>query len=212
MEHKTKAEQLIETLLAELEPGTPRYRALVSARQFKSSWVELGEQLTRVLREGLFRTWGYGSFEDYCAQEIRIRQATAHKLTLAFGYLEKRAPGLLQERAPAQALPDYRAIDLLRQAEEEKGFDAAQCAELRQAVIEEQRGLPAVRKRFREALLTREPESARPHRLQAARQTAQRLLGQLVELPEVAGNLPALLREFVSRLDRETAANGDSET
>ena len=92
---KSKGEQVIEGIMKELDPGSERYGVLSSAKRFKSSWVELGEKLLEVQRRGLFREWGYDSFEDYCTREIRIKKPTAQKLTHAYRYLKKEEPELL---------------------------------------------------------------------------------------------------------------------
>ena len=70
----TKGAQHIDQLLQQLSPDSERYQVLMSAKRFKSSWAELGESLTRVANTGEFHDWGYASFEDYCAREIRIRR------------------------------------------------------------------------------------------------------------------------------------------
>ena len=119
---KTKSELVIEQLMRELDPETPRYRVLATARQFKSSWVELGEELVKVKNKGEYQSWGYENFDDYCALEIRIRKETARKLTLAYRYLEQEEPELMSPERRLQPLPDYRAVDLLRQAREEHQF------------------------------------------------------------------------------------------
>ena len=76
----------------QLEPGTPRFEVLESARRFKSSWVELGERLIAVNEKKLYREWGYITFEEYCAKEVRIKKPTALKLTRAYRFLEKEEP------------------------------------------------------------------------------------------------------------------------
>jgi predicted CopG family antitoxin len=95
---KSKAERQIEQIMQEVEPGSDRYRALESAKRFKSSWAELGERLAEVRRKKLFENWGYAVFEDYCSREIRIRKATADKLLMAYHFLEKSEPQLLARR------------------------------------------------------------------------------------------------------------------
>ena len=111
-EKKSKGAQFIEQLMQQLSPESERYQVLASAKQFKSSWVELGEWLARVSNKNQFSDWGYTSFDDYCTKEIRIRKQTAEKLLMAFRFLERKEPGLL-ERKQGRALPDYRSVDLL---------------------------------------------------------------------------------------------------
>lgn len=196
---KTKSELIIEQLMRELDPSSPRYRVLSTARQFKSSWVELGEQLMKVKNDGEFQGWGYESFDDYCSREIRIRKETARKLTLAYRYLEQEEPELISAERRLQPLPDYRAIDLLRQAREEQQFSEDEYAQLRESIIENERSLPTVQKQFREVAHMRNPPEIDPlKQIRSALTTARRLNDQLEELE---GFPPDHLKELHGLMD-----------
>lgn len=196
---KTRTEERLEALMEQLEPGSPRYRVLASARQFKSSWVDLGEKLTRVNRERLYREWGYNEFDAYCSQEIRIRKATADKLTRAYNFLEQDFPERLSDQQ-LQPLPDFRAVDLLCRARQE-AFPEEQLEQLQRAVFEEQRSLPTVRQQFNRLVETRATEEELgERRLRSVLQAARRLAGALAELPELAAELPEQLRELETRI------------
>ncbi len=185
-EKKSRGEQVIEQLMAQLDPQSERYRVLAVARRFKSTWVELGEQLLKVSRQELFRSWGYDTFADYCAKEVRVRRPTAEKLTLAYRYLEQEEPQLLARSTELKPLPDYRSVDLLRQAREEQHLPPEQYAELRKAVIDDERSHPTVLKRFREAAATQRPaEEEERQALQGALAAARRLSVALKALPEL---------------------------
>jgi hypothetical protein len=194
---KSKGEMIIERLMEELDPESDRYRVLATAKRFKSSWVELGERLLLVQREQFFRQWGYETFEDYCAKEIRIQKPTAQKLTHAYRYLEQEEPEILARRTEIKPLPDYRSVDLLRQAREEKGFSPEEYSQLRQAIIEEERSHPTVMKRFKEFAASREDLAENgASSLKAAQSAARRLCQALEALSEV----PAEFVDSVSRL------------
>jgi hypothetical protein len=212
---RTRAEELIEELMRQLDPESPRYRVLASARQFKSSWVDLGDKLTGVQRKQLYRDWGYAGFEDYCSKEIRIRRQTAQKLTQAFRYLEQEAPEYLDPASGLNTLPDFRSVDLLRQAREEQEIDADDFGELRRAVLDEQRSLPTIRRQFNRLLQGHEPpEMALRRRLDSALQAARRFRSTLAEIPDQAGELPARVEKFESELKNllECALPGPEET
>jgi hypothetical protein len=199
---KSKGELVIERIMRELDPGSPRYQVLATARRFKSSWVELGEKLLEVQKSGLFREWGYDSFEDYCAREIRIKKPTAQKLTLAYRYLEKEEPELLVRQTELKPLPDYRSVELLRQAREEKDFSEEEYGQLRRAVLEEERSHPTVLKRFREVAATREEESeAAARHLRSALAAARRLESALQPLPEPAVSFLSPLGGLIADLE-----------
>lgn len=217
---KSKGEMVIERLMQELDPGSERYQVLASARRFKSSWVELGEQLLNVQAQARFRDWGYDSFEEYCSREIRIKQPTAQKLTLAYRYLEKEEPELLVRRTELEPPPDYRSVDLLRRAREEETLPEEEYAALRRAVLEEERSHPTVLKRFRDLADPHRPEAERTRQqLGSAHSAARRLEAALQPLPELAGEygppLGRLITQLEQRLetvDRATpnAPDGDS--
>lgn len=154
--HKSSSEQHIETIMEKLEPGSDRYEVLEKAKRFKSSWVELGEKLLQVSTKGNFREWGYQNFEEYCVREIRIKRGTAEKLTMAYRFMEKEEPRLLSAREELKPLPDYRSIDLLRKAKEEKGFSEKEYGDLRKSVVEEERSHPTVLKKYKEVATLRE--------------------------------------------------------
>lgn len=204
---KTRAESLIEELMQQLDPASPRYHVLASAKQFKSSWVDLGEKLMKVKREGLFQEWGYQDFIDYCRKEVRIKQPTAQKLTMAYHYLEQKEPELLQRSGELHPLPDYRAVDLLRQAEEEQQLSQDEISQLRQAVLQENRSFPTVRQRFNQASQAHQDAAAsRAQARQTILANCRRLSRSLDAEPELGQALQSPLAELITLLETETAA------
>lgn len=186
---QSSGERHIERLMAELDPASARYQVLETARRFKATWVELGERLVEVSSSGLFRQWGYESFTDYCSRELRIKRPTAEKLTLAYRFLERREPALLARQHEPAPFPDFRAVELLRQAEEEQDFSVEEYAALRASVVDQERSLPTVRKQFREVVRSRglagtvDPLAPLRESLAAARRLAASLAG-VAEVPE----------------------------
>lgn len=208
---KTSGAQHIEQLMQQLPQDSERYRVLASARQFKSSWVELGEWLARVCSQNRFADWGYTTFEDYCSKEIRIRKTTAEKLLLAYRFLERKEPGLL-ERREGRPLPDYRSVDLLRQAEEEKPFSATEYGELRAAVIEQERSHPTVARQFRDIDHAYRPEMKTSHHYRNALLAARRLATSLQEISDVPHAFSQALAEMVGFLEEAAEAARVTET
>lgn len=200
---KTKAELHMEEIMQQLDPASERYRVLNSARRFKSSWVELGEELLKVNRGHLYRDWGYESFEDYCAQEVRIKKPTAQKLTRAYNYLAQEEPQLLTRQAELNPLPDYRTVDLLRQAREEEQLSGDQYTALRKAALEQQRSHPTVLKQFKEMTATGvDPQADRQRHCKMALNAAKRLLGSLDELEDLAPAYRPPLLELLDLLEQ----------
>jgi len=194
---RTNAERHIEALLQDLDPNSDRYRVLEVARQFKASWVELGEKLSGVKVTGLYREWGYDSFENYCSKEIHIRRPTAEKLTTAYHFISKEEPELRARYTEMRPVPDFRAVDLLRQARDDQEFSEENYQELRRAVIDEERSLPTVRKRYQELAPKRLDSEEEDKRLRTSTlSTARRLAGQLEQLE----NFPDLHRQAVQAI------------
>ncbi len=138
----THAEVSILGKMAGLEADSERYRVLESALAFKSSWVILGEHLAGVLRSGAFKTWGYASFERFCADELFISGATAKKLVRSWSWLGEEAPEYLPPKSaselakrtapnsgalPPGELPDLNCISVL--ADAKKAYDQARVSE-----------------------------------------------------------------------------------
>jgi hypothetical protein len=207
---KTKGSQHIEQLMQQLPPDSERYQVLATAKQFKSSWVELGEWLARVSNSRRFAEWGFATFEEYCTREVRIRRQTAEKLLLAFRFLERREPGLLERKA-GRPLPDYRSVDLLRQADEQEHFSMAEYSELRQAVIEEERSHPALVRQFRDMAHGHRPELNTLHRHRNALLAAKRLSTSLQEIADVPGQLVQAVDQLVDYLEaRQAHSTGEN--
>lgn len=203
---KSSGEVHIERIMGELEPGSDRYQVLATAKQFKASWVQLGEKLVRVNSSGMFKDWGYESFEDYCAKEIRIRKPTAQKLTLAYHYMEREEPELLGRKEELKPLPDYRSIDLLRQAKEEKNFTEQEYSDLRKAIVEDERSLPTVQKQFKEVVATHEePEENPLLHAKAALSAARRLATALRSAQDVPEAYHDQAEAMVAHLEAQVA-------
>ncbi len=194
---QSRGERHIEKIMLELDPNSERYQVLDTAKRFKSSWVELGDKLLQVSSTSRFREWGYASFDEYCAHEIRIKKVTADKLTLAYRYMERQEPELLARREELKPLPDYRTVDLLRRAREEKSFSDEEYAELRNSVVVEERSHPTILKRFNEVAAARGGEPIDPvARLKTALAAARRLDTAL----QAVSDFPSVYREQVTCL------------
>lgn len=208
---KTAAENHIENLMGQLEPGSDRYRVLDVARRFKSSWVQLGEELLKVSQSSLFRQWGYESFEDYCQKEIRIRKPTAQKLTRAYRFISNEEPQLLTEQSPLKTVPDFRSIDLLRQAREEQDFSDEDYATLRQTVIEQERSHPTAVKCFK-SLAPEPPSDGREgYRLcKQALSAARRLNDALDRMEDLPPGHREVLQDLLSWLDNRASVEAEA--
>jgi hypothetical protein len=101
-----------------------REEILLYSKDFKTSWVKLGQFLYAVWNDKLFYAWGFEKFEYYVEQEVGLKKATCYKLLKSYGFLEEEEPAYLKEdfsaeRGP-QKIPGYEEVNFLRMAKGRK--------------------------------------------------------------------------------------------
>jgi hypothetical protein len=212
-DYKRKAITQIEEKMAGIEKDSLRYRILESAKQFKSSWVELGRALYSVWKDKHYKEWGFGTLEAYTAKEIGIRKNTAMKLLRSYYFLEKEEPHYLSsefvEVTPAANVPSYESVDLLRLAKNKKFLDKDDYANIKKEIFEEGKDPLAVKKDLTALIRQRqelEPEEAQRKKKEA---TVRRLYGALRSLQKEAQLLkllPAPLLKDMGELLRRIEA------
>jgi hypothetical protein len=153
---KTKAISRIEGKMETLDEQSLRYETLQSARQFKTSWIELGQYLQTIWREKHFKSWGYASFETYCAKEIAVKHTTALKLLRSYYFLEREEPSFLKTQLhdsdKVVALPSVDSVDILRLAKDKKGLEGEDYKTLRYRVLDRGEEPKEVRSKLRSML------------------------------------------------------------
>ena len=145
--------QRMEQQMKTLSPETLRYRVLDTAKNFKSSWMQLGQCLYAVYKDKLFRDWGFGTFEAYCAKEIGIRQETAVKLLKSYYFLEKEEPDYLKRRAldtdkPSE-VPAFEAVNALRLAKQSAKISEKDYGKIRDEVLDKGQEVAEVKKKIK---------------------------------------------------------------
>ncbi len=138
---KTKTIRNLEERMQEFGEDTFRRHALEAAKNFKTSWVELGRALYSVWKDKKFKEWGFAKFDTYTSKEIGIRKQTAMKLLKSYFFLEKEEPRYLQDSFLAQAdaanVPTYEAVDVLRMAKSKKSLDENDYDNLKKGIFQE---------------------------------------------------------------------------
>lgn len=206
MANKSKSLQDIEEKMGGLDVSSLRYHVLESARNFKTSWVELGRSLYAVWKDKLYKDWGFSAFDAYTAKEIGIKKPTAMKLLRSYYFLEKEEPAYLKDNhAETARLPGYEAVDLLRKAKDKKTLDAQDYSKLKKEIFEG-RDVQAVKRDLTSLIRQREelePEEAYKKRRGA---TLRRFIGTLKALKqeaEISKLLPAQLLKEAQDLIRK---------
>lgn len=157
-----------------------REEVLRSARAFKASWTGLARVLTRVRDEGLWESWGFPSFEAYCTRELRIRKATALKLTRSWSFLDRHERHWKPEAPDARPAPAFEVVEVLAEAEERGALDAEEYRSIRDSIWDPDRPVAAVRRELSERFPRPAPEPAPTAvRLGQLARTARRLAEDL---------------------------------
>jgi len=211
---KTKSLKKLEEKMSSVETDSFRYHVLESAKNFKTSWIELGRALYTVWKDKKFKEWGFSTFEIYIASEVGIRKQTGMKLLKSYYFLEKEEPQYLKseysDSGEAKNIPAYEAVDLLRQAKAKKNLDSQDYERIKKDIFEKGRDAGEVKKDITSLIRQRqefEPEEAREKKKQAS---VRRLIGTLKALKselEEQKLLPVSffkeISSLVSRLEAE---------
>ena len=186
-----------------------REHTLQCAKNFKTSWVDLGRALYSVWKDKLFKEWGYATFDGYTSKEINIRKLTALKLLRSYYFLEKEEPQYLkedyQESADAAKVPSFESIDALRLAKNKK-LDSFDYNNLKKDVFSKGKDVRDIKKDL--TALIRQREELTPEEAWEKKRGAQlkRLLSTLKSLKreiEAEKILPmSMLKEITHLIDK----------
>lgn len=199
--HQTKVDAELESAeRAHATTDPERAELIARTRRFKASWLELAEALTHVRRDGTWRGWGFDSFEQYAARELKLRAETVDKLTGSYSFLQKRAPAVLRRDGVSEAIPSYQAIDFLRRAEEQEGAPEEAVVAIRKMVLEEGAPLPSVAREYQDVVFPLD-EAERSERDRATlRHAAARLRDALATTRAVPRGLAGGVTEKLDEL------------
>lgn len=204
---KTKSIRNIEEKIEGMTDDSFRRHVLESARDFKTSWIELGRALYAVWKDKMFKAWGYTTFDAYTAREIGIRKPTAVKLLKSYYFLEKEEPQYLTSdnagTKEAAAAPTYESVNLLRLAKNNKDIDSRDYDKLKKDVFEKGRDAREIKKDLTGLIRQRQeldPQEAHEKKKYA---TVRRFIGVLKAVKtemELSKLLPAQLLKEASSL------------
>lgn len=190
--------------MQDIDQNSLRYHILQNAKDFKTSWIELGRALYTVSKDKLYKEWGYSSFDIYTSREIGIRKQTAMKLLRSYYFLEKEEPFYLKkeymEESGAANVPGYESVDVLRQAKNKK-VGGEEYAALKKEIFEKGKDACEVKKELTAMIRQRQeldPEEARRNKKLAI---VKRLLSTLKSLKEEAGILKLLPAPLIKETD-----------
>lgn len=202
---KSKSLRNIEEKMENLDVNSLRYHVLESAKNFKSSWIELGRSLYSIYKDKMYKEWGYINFDVYVSREIGIRKQTAMKLLKSYYFLEKEEPQCLKhdyaDSAKAANIPSYESVNILRQAKNKKILDEEDYSNLKKEIFEKGRDAGELKKSL--GVIIRQRQELNPLQAQEKRRssTLARLLGQLRAIKQEVTVLKMLPVALIKDLD-----------
>ncbi|MCX5678247.1 MAG: hypothetical protein NTY76_03970 [Candidatus Omnitrophica bacterium] len=203
----TKSLESISSKMEGIDKSSVRYRILQSAKNFKTSWMDLGQSLYAAWKDKLYKEWGYMTFEAYTGKEIGIKKATAMKLLKSYYFLEKEEPIYLQKEnsdpVNASSVPSYESVNLLRLAKDKKKLDGVDYAALKKDVFAHGKDASEVRRSLTSIIKQREEMDPDEARIQKRLSTLKRSLATLKALKrdlEISKMLPAAVIKDISSI------------
>ncbi len=201
---KTKSIKNIEMKMEDMDYDSMRFKALESVKNFKTSWIQLGQILYTVWKDKLYKEWGFQEFDNYTTKEIGIKKPTAMKLLRSYSFLEKEEPKYLQkeytEDAKAGSIPSFEAVDVLRQANN-KDIDREDYSKIKKYVLEDGKDAKDVKKELTEII--KQQEELDPADVRAKRRGAmlKRFVGMLKSVRSEIKMSKMLPQEIMKEVD-----------
>jgi len=120
--------------------GNLRDRALDLCKDFKLSWLAIGQTLHAIEEDKLYHVWGFEKLQDYTEKELGLELATARKLIKSYLYLVDEAPQVLREDfSQGRSLPQIPSLDeinFLRNAHLKKDLEDEDKVHLKKQVFD----------------------------------------------------------------------------
>ena len=205
-EIKTRSIEKIEHRMDGIDPKSLRYQVLQSVKDFKTSWIGLGQALYTVWKDKLYKEWGYNQFDTYTSKEIGVRKQTAMKLLKSYYFLEKEEPGYLgkdlSEDVAVAKVPSYETVDALRLAGRRKDIERTDYVRMKKDVLESGKDARDVRATLTQLIRERqelEPEEARAKKRMAVIKRLLSLLKSVRQEIKITKILPV---EIITDADK----------
>ncbi len=178
-----------------------REKILQHSKEFKTSWVNLGQALYTVWKDKFFIGWGYEKFEHYLEKEVSLKKTVALKLLKTYFFLEQDEPSYLKKefvetRDPVQ-VPHYEAVNILRLARQKKELTRDDYAKLKNAIFEKGKDASLVRRDLVSMMRERKPVDPEEEREQRNLAAIRRLLNSLKSFKKDMETLKLAPSEFI---------------
>ena len=203
-------EEGIKDIIDGLDPESVRMQLIKAARQFKTNWVDLGEFLTKVATDELYSDWGYKTFEEYCRKEIKIKKATAIKLTNAYFFITNEEPELYKGH-DNEGLPDIDAVSVLQRAKNDNSCSPEQYGLLKEAALGKGQSGTTLARKYKK--LTEEVKDEDPYAKDREQNLnlVQKLKKKIGGRPDIPENFKEYLKEMEAFFQPEPESAPEAE-
>lgn len=190
------------------------------AKDFKLSWVQLGQGLYSVWRDKLYQAWEFDKFEDYVVRELGLKKPLALKLVKTYFFVEQEEPVYLKkefsEVRKTVNIPGLESLDVLRKARSHKELSREDYTKLRKDIFEKGKEASLVQKDLTAIIKERKKVDPKQEREERHEQSVRRLMLALRSFQKDMETLkladPDLLKESQQLLDRlEEHSSDDSQ-
>ena len=153
------------------------------AKNFKLSWVQLGQGLYSVWRDKLYHAWEFDKFEDYVIRELGLKKPLALKLVKTYFFVEQDEPVYLKkefsEARETAVIPGYESLDVLRRARSHKELTRDDYTKLRKDIFEKGKEASLVSKDLTALIKERKKVDPLQERESRHEQSVRRLVSAL---------------------------------
>ncbi len=157
-----------------------RAQILEYSKDFKTSWVKLGQALYAVYNDKIYKLWGFEKFEYYTEKEVGLKKPVAMKLLKTYYFLENEEPTYLKDEykdsVQAATVPNYDTVNVLRLAKNNKELNKDDYNKLKIDVFEKGRDSVAIRKDLTQMMKERKEVDADEEREKRSVAAVRRLL------------------------------------
>jgi hypothetical protein len=199
------SQQPMEKKKTDISAEALRLELAEYAKDFKVSWVHLGQGLYSVHRDKLYHAWGFEKFEDYVIRELGLKKPLALKLVKTYFFVEQEEPAYLKkefsEAREASVVPNYEGLDVLRLARRRNEITKDDYAKLRKDIFDKGRDASLVKKDLTAIIKERkqvDPDEEREKRNQAS---IKKFLGALKIFTHDMGSLKLVEADIVEEAE-----------
>lgn len=162
-----------------------RERAQSLCKDFKVSWVQLGQMLHAIEDDKLYHAWGFEKLEDYTVKELGFDKNMAIRLLKSYDYLIDEQPAYLEktyaDNRATSKVPSIEEINFLRLARGKKDLMDTDHDMLKKKVFEKGEVTGALKRDLTSLMRERKPVDPAAEREKRKKNLINSLIRSLTE-------------------------------